>query len=965
MATSPYPHVEIGVRDESIYTPTTVEELPLHMPLYMMRTVKGPIGVPKWCSTYMEAVRIFGEDTFNKRSEYFSEQAYFLLKTFPSNGAFIMRVADSESKCSEISIELGVSTLGAVVPQWLRDDTGRFMTELDGSKIPINNSGEECQPIPGQESVPVYYRALEQVAISGRRYFLRNANYLFADVTPATRRIINTAYFKGNGQPIFKLVGDNEAFDAAAFYFKLNDSMTGATPQFEITSETYNPAAGNLVKLIDWKAASGGKYLEIDETLLPELAPGQTVGDKFATIDGTEIVVESYDDPSTESTEEDLFIGLETSAEKYGSYVFTRYLNVANPYTYTEVTLPPGTSMTDRTYYYYAGEKQGGQLEDQAMLQGYKLAWRARVRTEAEKEAGHVPGSDTQFQTKNFKWYPMLDIVASNQGIWGRKFGIKLFFDPTQNTISGTVANSAVTYTLAPMQLIGEDTVASPITDSYQQTMVMGVVRPKAYDPDSDTDITIEKLLPLHYSGIQALPITCYWVPSNWNYIGKLLMAAEIANRAAIAELYPNVFGNEADPSGRYVYTAEGDRVFKTFVDALYYKAASEDDFGDGEAGFMANPISCIDSENIPYWCSCVVDGDDELVKTDTASAASTEPLIHDIKVPTASNVIFLGGGSDGDKADADIERYIRAQILAAVNQTQEYLIDYPRAPFNSIMDTGVSMATKKSYLDFMSVRDNLVVNLSTQQIWQNADGSYPVVNDRFTDESRGSSLRSYAWLMREDVANATEACRCKIFLHAGYTSDHEGPVAATLWIALKNAEYLNKDFIDKEPKELPNAAVECFTDLSWVASAADTKSRCWNAGLNYVQHYGMNKLWHYAAVRSVYKYETSILVDGGVVDALTFMKDIIRRSWATWSNSTRPVAELEVLIKRDLDSRFAHMLHGKFGYETEVYQTDEDVNLGYQLHVDAKLIAPGGKRVWKSTIICQREGFNGAGSLA
>ena len=80
------------VRDDSIYIPSAEEILPLNKPLYMMKCARGPVGVPVWCPTYTDAVRIFGADTFNKRSRYFSENAYFLLKTFPFNGAFIMRM---------------------------------------------------------------------------------------------------------------------------------------------------------------------------------------------------------------------------------------------------------------------------------------------------------------------------------------------------------------------------------------------------------------------------------------------------------------------------------------------------------------------------------------------------------------------------------------------------------------------------------------------------------------------------------------------------------------------------------------------------------------------------------------------------------------------------------------------------------------------------------------------------------
>ena len=88
----------------------------------------------------------------------------------------------------------------------------------------------------------------------------------------------------------------------------------------------------------------------------------------------------------------------------------------------------------------------------------------------------------------------------------------------------------------------------------------------------------------------------------------------------------------------------------------------------------------------------------------------------------------------------------------------------------------------------------------------------------------------------------------------------------------------------------------------------------------------------HFASVRSVYWYETSVLTDAGCVDALCFSKDVIRRSWSTWAGSTRKAAELNQLITDDLNARMSYMLHNKFRFKVKVYQTDEDTKLGIKL---------------------------------
>ena len=804
-----YPHVEMHVRDDSIYIPSVTEILPLNKPLYMMRAARGPIGVPVWCPTYTDAVRVFGADTFNKRSKYFSENAYYLLKTFPFNGAFIMRVASEEAKNARISIEVGLSKATdsetglpiAEVPQWKRDTNGNFELELSGAKIPINSDG----------------------------------------LTP-------------------------------------------------------------------------------DELAEKDAEAGTT----------TEFV--------------------------------------------------------------------------QATLPGYKLAWRATVRPN-EGDTRQL-GTIMTAASDNFVWYPLVDIEASNPGEWGACYGIKLFYDPNVNTLAGTITNGAATFTLSPVELLQDATVPTPVIDQYGTSSVTGVLKPDVVDADTELDLTLGKRVKRAYAGKQALPLNFTYLPENWNTVGKKIMLAEIAVREAAAALYPDLdqvtistvpsttYSPTTDTTrdltktyyvqdgGNYVIAADADGDFpggqfdpnktyyekdpdtvvtglRLFVDDLFSKVADASDVGgdESEVGFMVNFAGCSDYQGTPFFASEIIDSTDDLITSDTRVA----PKAKDIIIPSSDQAIFLGGGTDGDINDWNIEEYTRAQIRSAIAGTQDYLNDYWHCPFNAMYDTGYSLKTKKAIIDFTAVRDNMVAVIGSQITWKKnaADIKDPVANSRMDDEAIAASLRAYALLMKEDVENATGACRTVIFTAAGKTSDHDDKwVPMTLWYALKNAEYLNKPYIDQEPKELPYSSVECFTDVSWTAAQEETKSRVWNSGVNYVQYYNMTGI-HFASVRSVYWYETSILVDAGAVNALCFSKDIVRRSWSTWAGSTRRAAELNKLITEDLNGRMAYMLHDKFRYKVNVYQTTEDMNLGFQRHVDVELWAAGQNRVWKATIICKREGYN------
>ncbi len=92
-----YPHLNINVKDESIFTPIVTENLPLHRPIYVMKTEKGPVNTPVWCANMAVAESVFGKKTFDQYDpDYFSRSSVFLNYSFPYNGAFIVRI-DSDT----------------------------------------------------------------------------------------------------------------------------------------------------------------------------------------------------------------------------------------------------------------------------------------------------------------------------------------------------------------------------------------------------------------------------------------------------------------------------------------------------------------------------------------------------------------------------------------------------------------------------------------------------------------------------------------------------------------------------------------------------------------------------------------------------------------------------------------------------------------------------------------------------
>jgi len=398
-------------------------------------------------------------------------------------------------------------------------------------------------------------------------------------------------------------------------------------------------------------------------------------------------------------------------------------------------------------------------------------------------------------------------------------------------------------------------------------------------------------------------------------------------SQVSVADVLDKVYtDNNVLPYDVYTYSAN----FETVGDLC--RAVEVNRTDDLTSGWLVNLISAKDFDNKPY---------DHVVVTSGTG----------IVTPSASVNNYLVGGLDGTLTDVAIETLIRSFLAGDINPD---IVDKPRYPITHIFDTGFSLTTKYAILEFLDTRDDIKVIMSTQ------DGAL-TPNSKLEDESTGSALRSRALLMRESIVKGTGVCRAEIFQQCGkvVNTNYNVWIPATFWSAVKYAEYQNLTYMNKEPKGLPNADVSVFKEYSWVPNSEDLKSRSWDTGLNYFQYYTMNNL-HYAGIRTVYQYDTSVLMDSTFTDAIVYTKHEIRQSWAKYASVTLSSAILKERVTKDVTDRLSALYNGKYVFEVSVYQTEEEQRLGYVYHVLISITAPASARVWIVDIECNREGFEG-----
>jgi len=317
--------------------------------------------------------------------------------------------------------------------------------------------------------------------------------------------------------------------------------------------------------------------------------------------------------------------------------------------------------------------------------------------------------------------------------------------------------------------------------------------------------------------------------------------------------------------------------------------------------------------------------------------------------------LIYLQGGSDGAIDDATIEDLTRQYLTENI---YPQIVDEARYPFTHLYDTGVTLATKTAMIEFLGVRDDVKVVLSTQDC-----ATSQVMNTMDEDLSVGESLHSSALLQPESMLWGTQCCRAEIYQQVGILNDttrYAGMLPFTLDICSKRTLFQSKTYMDGMPKGLPDSAVTMFdvASVNWYPYDPTQKQLAWDTGLNWTQYYDSKRI-HYADLRTVYAYDTSVLSSAIYTDVIIYAKQIIRQNWAFHAGRELPFAQLAALATKTTLLDMQAMLNGIYGVAIRFYQTEEEANIGYITHCECKLIGNPSDRIWITDILCYRDGYN------
>lgn len=526
---------------------------------------------------------------------------------------------------------------------------------------------------------------------------------------------------------------------------------------------------------------------------------------------------------------------------------------------------------------------------------------------------------DTDAEGTEITWsvYPIMVFEALYPGEYGNDLCFSLFYKNSENAAGDVNYYRTLFYTFAPARREYDSTTVTPHYDIYNTTQNSFAANPETLNPDTGAEMSMQAVLNKAYDeDSHQLPYTIYTYEENLLAVGNRI--AQVESETSLGHTKP---------------TYDAEAIMNTSF------------------GYLVNVISCRNLKGVPYdhvRLITISDEDENVIQ-----------LAED-------NYIYLANGADGDLSDLMVQNCIQQFCAKTLNPQ---IVDKFRYPFTHMYDVGYNFDTKYAMIDFLDVRDDIMIELSTQVLMDDNTGRTITLNDQMTDESNGEALRSRALLMRESVLKGTDCCRCAIYAHAGFLADgvYSDPMPFTYWSAMKHARFGNLPYMNTtEPRGWPQSYNEFFkvSSVNWINYDPEGQSRVWDSGINYVQWADMTRIF-YPALRTVYRAETSVLVDQWFVDAVVYTKHVVRNAWGRFSGRNDKSAVLQQAIKEYLDTELSYLYNGKYDFEVSVYQTAEEQRIGYIQHVLIRLTSPATMRVLDVDIEVNREGYESEESEA
>lgn len=534
---------------------------------------------------------------------------------------------------------------------------------------------------------------------------------------------------------------------------------------------------------------------------------------------------------------------------------------------------------------------------------GFKVKWSVTSTTTGlatDADSTHfgnkvsAPGTMTDGSTTSTK-YPILEFWASSFGAYGNDAGIRLWApkasdnSPVNATLMGKV--KAYPFRMAAIRR-NDSTSTAKLVPQLSGDMSMDFVVPTGtVNPDTDGDVSLLNMLKTAWQSLN--------VPG-----------------------YDDVF---ADLGGWHLYESNIATLVGQFYAAEKAELPTVTDFSAAATNekWMFNFLSGVSTAGAPY----------NTFVFDTGSLSLTE-----------STNIWASGGGDGTMGNAALATLV-SDYMGDYADRNSRLMNSALHVESIIYDTGFPLQTKKDLCQFIAIRKDTFVVLSTYTVG-GAEMSH-------TDEAAtATALRAALELYPESTYFGTSIVRGMVIGRYGdwlqYSYDKKLPLTlevlskAAAFMGAGNGSWKKEKLFDRAPMSV----VEKFSNINVTFVPVDQRNKDWANGLNYPQQFDRNSLF-FPAFKTAYSDDSSVLTSFLTAMVCVEAQKVGEQVWREFSGSIS-LTEGQLIDK--VNKRVTELMSGRFAdlYKIvpETTITAADAVRGYSWTTAIKIYANNMKTV-------------------
>ena len=551
--------------------------------------------------------------------------------------------------------------------------------------------------------------------------------------------------------------------------------------------------------------------------------------------------------------------------------------------------------------------------KDNSPFKGYRVKWIAEINPGTEEVGNRTMKTGTMKDSNGNKstMYPIFDFRAADPGSFYNNLGFGLDAFDTSDISKSELEN----YKTFPFKFVFYQKPNAYATPVIKRTIdnapsVKFTLKSGVKDPISKRRLELKNSINEYYQEWDYKEIEAPYVYENY-----------------VSQVLGLLYSKEAEWRGKNIKTAEGVVNTDTWYDFL-------PDIAPDDEKWMLNPITFRTLSKVPYFG----------FQHDTSAA---ELASNQADVTLSKNLpVFLGNGVDGDISDATFEQLVQNEMEKYLDKNGPYFDPVVNVE-TLLVDSGFGFETKKSLVNFITVRKDTVVLLSTY--------TFNKQNKTLTlEEERaiGLALNNRCQLALESYYYDTPVARGVIVGGSGvYKKSVNGdryPLTMDLLEKVigmmgkpqwdKNALFdrgeldIIKTMVDIEPKFIPESVKQSF----------------WGANINYPEPID-RETYVFPAIQTVYPYDNSVLNNLFTVMAIAHIHKLAYVAQRRFSGNVS-MSDAEFLSKVDafINTKLADAFAGMFNVKAKSTLTDFDKAAGYSWTTNVSIESTVMKTVMK-----------------